>query len=74
MVQPSFELREATMTVDELGEAVQLLRVELGMIAEGQERLYKLIGFIIEDQNKILDIYRRAPMLKGIATGRETVN
>ena len=71
LVLPAFELREAKMTVDELGEAVQLLRVELGMIAEGQERLYRLLALVITDQKKQLEI-NRAPSLRGI-TG-ETVN
>ena len=62
------------MTVDELGKAVELLRVELGMIEEGQDRLRRILALVITDQNKLLEIYKRAPILRGVPTGRETVN
>ena len=59
------------MTVDQLGRAIELLRVELTLIVESQDRLHRLLALVITDQKKQLEI-NRAPLLRGI-TG-ETVN
>ena len=62
------------MTTENLVEVVNLLRAELTLIAEGQERLFRLVALVIEDQNKILEIYNRGPMLLGKSTGKELLN
>ena len=62
------------MTPENLVEVVNLLRVELVQISRGQKRLYRLIALVIEDQNKLLEIYDRAPMLRGKSTGKELLN
>ena len=62
------------MTTENLVEVVNLLRVELGLIAQGQERLYRLVALVIEDQNKLLEAYNRVPRLRGKSTGKELLN
>ena len=62
------------MTIEDLVEVVNLLRVELKQIERGQKRLHKLIAFIVSNQNRILDVYRQAPLLRGKSTGKELLN
>lgn len=60
--------------MDDLREAINLLRVELALIAEGQQRIFRLLALVVRDQDRILQIYDRAPILRGVAPGREAVN
>ena len=60
--------------MDDLREAINLLRVELALIAEGQQRLYRLLAIVVRDHDRLLEIYNRAPILRGIAPGRELLN
>ena len=62
------------MTTSTLLELVNALRVEMEMIHAGQDRLYRLMTFIIEDHRKALRESRQSLPLKADVTGKESVN
>ena len=62
------------MTTQSLLEVVNALRVEMVMIHEGQERLYRLLTFILEDHRKALRESRQSLPLKADVNGKESVN